>query len=142
VKFIVLARDEIERGVLVREPYVVISISDPGTKKPRIRQPPLCRGILSLRFHDAEPIDDFKLLPDIKLMTPNHAKRIWRFILEHSDAIQIAVVHCEQGMSRSPAVAAALCRLLGGNDSRFFQNYAPNRFAYELVLRAGGLQDI
>jgi hypothetical protein len=37
-------------------------------------------------------------------------------------------------MSRSPAVAAAICKGLGGDDRRFFREYQPNEFVYRLVL--------
>ena len=37
------------------------------------------------------------------------------------------VVHCEQGVSRSPAVAAALCDALGLDGRRFWHGYQPNK---------------
>jgi hypothetical protein len=43
-------------------------------------------------------------------------------------------VHCELGMSRSPAVAAAICLGLGEDSTRFFEEYQPNQFVYRLVL--------
>jgi predicted protein tyrosine phosphatase len=131
MQFVVVGRDEIERGVFVRKPYAVISISDPGKRRPRIRKPILFRGALFLRFHDAED----QLHPDIVLMKPAHAKRIWRFVREHLDKIEILVFQCEQGASRSPAVAAAICRTLGGDDSRFFDEFVPNPYVYALLLK-------
>jgi predicted protein tyrosine phosphatase len=131
MQFIVVGRDEIERGVVVRVPYVVISISDPGSPKPRIRKPTLLRGSLFLKFHDAED----RLQPDIELMKPAHARRIWQFVLKHRSEIGAIVVHCEQGASRSPAVAAALCKTLGGDDQGFFEEFIPNRYVYELLLK-------
>jgi predicted protein tyrosine phosphatase len=131
MQFIVVGRDEIEQGVLVRKPYVVISISDPDKRRPRIRKPVLLRGSLFLKFHDAED----RLHPDIVLMTPADARRIWRFVLHHRVEIGAIVVHCEQGASRSPAVAAAICKTLGGDDSRFFEEYVPNQYIYRLLLK-------
>ena len=46
------------------------------------------------------------------------------------------VVECEQSMSRSLAVAAAICKALGGNDSKFWLEYQPNEYVYRLVLEA------
>ena len=129
--FVVVGRDEIERGVVVREPYAVISISDPGARKPKIRKPILFRGALYLKFHDAEA----QTHPDIVLMKSAQAKRIWKFVCEHQDKIGTLVVQCEQGASRSPAVAAAICRTLGGDDSRFFDEFVPNRYVYALLLK-------
>ena len=133
MQFIVVGRDEIEDGVVVREPYAVVSISDPGSRKPRLRQPILFRGALFLKFHDAEP--EAQQHPDIVLMKPAHAKRIWNFFREQQDKIGALVVHCEQGASRSPAVAAAICKTLGDDNSRFFEEFVPNRYVYELVLK-------
>ena len=129
--FVVVGRDEIERGVVVREPYAVISISDPGTRKPQIGKPILFREALYLKFHDAED----QMHPGIVLMKPIHAKRIWRFLREHQDKIATLVVQCEQGASRSPAVAAAICRMLGDDDSRFFNEFVPNQYVYALLLK-------
>jgi predicted protein tyrosine phosphatase len=131
VQFVVVGRDEIECGVIVREPYAVISISDPGTRRPRIHKPTLLRAALFLKFHDAED----QMHPDIVLMKLAHAKRIWRFVREHRDKIGILIVQCEQGASRSPAVAAAICRTLGGDDSGFFNEFVPNPYVYALLLK-------
>ena len=129
MKLIVAGREEIERGVRVREPYAVISITDPGTQRPRICKPILFRGALFLKFHDAEEQSQ----PDTVLMKPADAKRIWRFVGEHHDEIGTLVVHCEQGGSRSPAVAAAIAKSLGDDDSRFFQEYVPNLYVYQML---------
>jgi len=132
--FIVVSREEIEHGLLVRQPHVIISISDPRSRTPRIRETGLCRGILRLRFHDAEPVENFTFPENIRIMTPKHAKAVWRFVLQHVAEISTIVVHCEQGMSRSPAVAAAICLGLGQDNSRFFEEFQPNQHVYRLVL--------
>jgi predicted protein tyrosine phosphatase len=113
---------------------VVISISDPESQKPRIREAGLCKGVLRLKFHDAEPVEGFDLPGEVRLMTPRHAQAIWRFILQHVADISMVIVHCEQGMSRSPAVAAAICLGLGEDSSRFFEEFQPNQYVYRLVL--------
>ena len=128
-----------ERGVLIRRPYIVISISDPGTPKPRIRTDGLCRAILRFRFHDAEPAGNFPTPPTIKLMTSGEAREIWEAVQQHRGQIDTIVVHCEAGMSRSPAVAAAICRALGQDDLRFFREYQPNMHIYGLILHAAGM---
>ncbi len=44
---------------------------------------------------------------------------------------------CDAGMSRSPAVAAALGRVLNGDDSSFFAGrYRPNMRVYRMMLDA------
>ena len=69
-------------------------------------------------------------------MSPDQAAQIWRFVREHEGQVGTIVVHCEQGMSRSPAVAAALCKAKGGDDARFWRQNQPNPYVYQLVLNA------
>ena len=113
---------------------MIISISDPESRKPRIRETGLCKGVLRLHFHDAEPVEGFNLPGEIQIMTPRHAKAIWQFILPRVTEISLVIVHCEQGMSRSPAVGAAICLGLGEDCARFFEEYQPNQYVYQLVL--------
>lgn len=44
------------------------------------------------------------------------------------------VLHCDAGMSRSPGVAAALSKVLVGDDSQFFKRYRPNMRVYRTLL--------
>jgi predicted protein tyrosine phosphatase len=136
MKFIVASRGEIERGIIVRHPYIVISISDPGTPPPRVRRPPAFRDVLHLQFHDEEPVEGFKSPRDIVLMSEEQAREIREFVDRYRDDVGAIVVHCEQGASRSPAVAAALAKALGEDGDRFFFEYVPNQYVYNLVLAA------
>jgi predicted protein tyrosine phosphatase len=44
-------------------------------------------------------------------------------------------VHCDAGVSRSPAVAAALARVLKGDDAEYFAGrYRPNTRVYRMLL--------
>lgn len=129
-------RDGIEAGIPVSTPYIVISIRDPHQPKARVRkQSGLC-GVLHLAFHDAEPIATMVLPKTIVFMSAKQAKRIWAFVHEHEAQVGTIVVNCQQGVSRSPAVAAALCKAMGGNDRMFWDEFNPNRYVYQLVLDA------
>ena len=136
MKFIVTDREGIEAGIVVRSAYVVISIHDPDRCPARVRKQSGLRDVLFLAFHDAEPSEGTTLPPEITLMTPEQARELCRFVERHKDDVGAVVVHCEQGMSRSPAVAAALCKLMGGDDGRFWREYQPNPHVYRLVLEA------
>jgi hypothetical protein len=76
------------------------------------------------------------LSPDVKLMTPAQAREALRFVENHKADAGTAVVHCESGISRSPAVAAALCKAMGGDDGRFWRDYRPNQHVYSCILVA------
>lgn len=98
MNFIVSGREEIESGIPVRTPYVVISITDPGTRPAKIRRPAGFRDLLRLEFHDAVPVQDFELPAEVVLMNDGHAKCIWKFVRQWQDRVDTIVVHCEQGL--------------------------------------------
>lgn len=133
IKIIVCCREEIERGLLMREPYVLISIRDPDKPRVKAKKNGLCRAMLCVAFHDAEPSASMKLPAGIQLMTNEDAEAIWQFVNEHRDRVGAVVIHCEQGMSRSPAVAAGIAIGLNGDPSKFLQAYQPNQFVLSLV---------
>ncbi|AKV00393.1 hypothetical protein AKJ09_07056 [Labilithrix luteola] len=120
-------------------PHVVISITSSLDDQARIRANEQCRGVLRLAFADAEVASE--IIPEDALFTPEHARRIWDFVVAHRDEIERIIVHCDAGMSRSPAVAAALARALNGDDAEFFGGrYVPNPRVYRLVLECATAQ--
>jgi hypothetical protein len=65
------------------------------------------------------------------------AMKVWQFVLRHLPEIERSLVHCDAGMSRSPAVAAAISKVLTGDDSAFFGGrYRPNIRVYRTLLEA------
>ena len=138
MQFIVSDRASIEEGILVRSSYVLISIRDPDSRIVRVPKQPGLRDVLQLAFHDAEPASSMTLPKSVTLMTEEQVIQIWSFVEKWKNEVGTIVVHCEQGMSRSPAVAAALCKRLGGDESKFFEAYQPNSFVYEIMLSCPG----
>lgn len=134
MKIIVTDRESIQRGIVVRSSYVVISISDPRTPKARIRKVSALKDVLYLSFSDASPVPRLKLPPEIRLMTAQQAREIWAFVGKYKDRVGAVVVHCHQGMSRSPAVAAAIAAHFGLDASPFHLEYQPNNYIYRLML--------
>ncbi|MBX3206277.1 MAG: dual specificity protein phosphatase family protein [Labilithrix sp.] len=115
-------------------PHVIVSITSGPEDVARIRSNAHCRGILRLSFPDAEAASD--KFPETALFSPEHARKIWDFVLRHRDVERI-VVHCDAGISRSAAVAAALARVLKGDDAEFLGGkYRPNMRVYRLLLDA------
>lgn len=136
MEFRVADRRTIERGLIIRTPYVVISVRDPKSARPRIPKRVGLRAVLSLAFHDAEPTQDLALPRDIRLFTRDQARKIWSFVQEHQESVGTIVCHCEQGMSRSPAIAIALAEALGDDAEAIRRNTQPNLFVYRLVREA------
>lgn len=136
MNIIVAGRDDVEAGLIVETPYVVISISDPDSRRPRIKRGAGFRGVLYLQFHDAEPLPDTRSDKRV-LMTKADARRIWNFVLQHWDDIGTLVIHCEQGASRSPAVATGIASVMQVSVDEVLRWSQPNQFVVRLVREMG-----
>ncbi len=101
----------------------IISITDPGREPAQLAA---FGEMLRLQFRDDDVCGP-------RSMQPEDAVRILRFARRHRDLELF--VHCEHGMSRSPAVAHFLGRWLGCEV--LGAGAAPNAFVEELVARAG-----
>lgn len=135
MQLVVSDRESVEAGLSVRTSFVVISIRDARKRRAKVPKQAGLKDVLFLAFDDAEPSAQFELPASVKLMTEAQAREVWAFVAKHQASVGTIVVHCEQGMSRSPAVAAALSRALGHDETRFWRDFAPNRFVYELLLK-------
>jgi len=136
VRFLITNREGIERGVEVDSNYVIVSIHDPERQPARIPQRDELRETLSIAFHDAVPLPGMPDPEGVELISAVQADQIVAFAMKWAPQIGTIVCHCEQGMSRSPGVAAALCRAMGQDDSFFFAEYQPNDYVRQMVLAA------
>lgn len=140
VKIRATDRGSIEAGFLVRSSYALVSITDPGAELARVPRVVGCRAVLRLAFHDATPgAGAMEMAADVEVMRPEHARAIAEFAVKHRADVGAFVVHCEAGMSRSPAVAAAIAEYLGDDPGRFFDRYQPNAWVHTLTREAFGL---
>lgn len=85
-------------------------------------------GLLRLVFEDIEEADT----PES--FNASQAAEILDFVEKIWDRVDVFLIHCEVGLSRSPAVAAALCRIYYNHDGRWFDSIFPNRLVYRLLL--------
>lgn len=136
MEILVYDRRSIERGIVVRAAYIIVSVRDPNKPPVRFRRPAGLRGVLELAFHDAEPDAGMKLPEGVTLMQPKDASRIWEFVQEFRGQIGAIVCHCEQGMSRSPAIAMALAEALDGDPEAILADSQPNSYVYRLMRDA------
>lgn len=107
--------------------------------------------VLELRFADVTPegfahiIENEKDLVDKQLadghamwlMTTDHAKQINEFVDRVKDKIELLVVHCDAGVSRSSAVAIELCVKLGLTEEldtlQANKRFHPNYYVRDLI---------
>jgi predicted protein tyrosine phosphatase len=116
-------------------PHVIISITSNPDDVARLRLTNMCRGVLRLSFPDAEAPSP--LYAEANLFSRKQASDVWTFTQQHLSEIQRIIVHCDAGVSRSSAVAAALARVLNDDDTEFFGGrYRPNMRVYRILLDA------
>ena len=117
--------------ITLEVPYAVISIATPGDEEAEIAPSDKCVSILRLSFND---IRASQCHPEWLSFVPEHARSIWAFVAEHWENIEALIIHCDAGQSRSPGVAAALDKVLNGDDSRWWKGYRFNYLVYETLL--------
>ena len=128
MKFLVLSRREIQRYKGTK-PYVVISISDVREKRARLKPDKFRLSYMYLKLDDiGKPINGYFEF------TKADAHRILSFFYKWSPAVDLIVINCEAGISRSAAVAAALSKVCGQDDSEFFKRFHPNDLVYKTIL--------
>lgn len=111
--------------------WAVISIVSGGCAWPEIPVNPWFRGRLNLVFED---VGQDGASAAASGFTTEHAERILDFYTEMRPRIELLVIHCLVGISRSPAVAAALTTLEGEVDVHWFYQKRPNRLVYRTLL--------
>ena len=101
--------------------------------------------ILELFFADVDDPGNIEISDDYaatkELLTDKDAKRIAEFAERYKD--KLLIIHCDEGVSRSAGVAAAILRHYTGDDAEIFDNlysYNPNMWCYFKVLKAFGEQ--
>lgn len=112
--------------------YIMISVTDPTARKVSLRKSPNRVGLLELKFHDVDR--DYGNL-DIVLFDKEDARKIIDFVEEWKDQVGLIAIHCEAGISRSAAIAAALKKTVyGEDDSEVFRRALPNRWVYSMIM--------
>lgn len=92
------------------------------------------KGLLQMAFADID-----KPLPGFTHFDTEHANDILDFVTNIWRKIDVLLVHCEAGLSRSPAVAAAITRLKRGDEQEWFEDpYIPNHLVYRTLLEVAG----
>jgi predicted protein tyrosine phosphatase len=132
VEIFVYSRGAVERAAPHDVPHVIVSITSSEADQARIPRSPHCRAILRLVFADADAKTES--IAEKSLFSRAHARAIWGLVDEHLPHIERFVVHCDAGMCRSPAVAAAVAKVLTGDDAEYFRRYRPNMRVYRTML--------
>lgn len=140
-EIVVLSRKQASEFVTDR-PYIWISISDTGKMKAEMPNNPneICALFLEFDDIDGSKFPNFKENDKVKIFSTDDAKSILSVISLSQDYVNLIVINCEAGHNRSPAVAAALKRLMGKSDEDYIFSqgkYHPNSWVYKTILNEG-----
>ncbi len=113
--------------------YAVISIQDSHTRGFGVTfaENQFCKGVLTLYFDDIITEVDGAVLFDDDM-----ADGIIDFIEKYRKVADTLLVHCYAGQSRSRAVGAFAVEMLGGDNSKYFEEGAPNQYIYDVLESA------
>jgi predicted protein tyrosine phosphatase len=133
MKIKVFSENEI-RHFKTEEKHVVVSFQDPNYDF--VKLPEQASRLAWIGFHCYDLDDDCGQLPYSKfLFEREHAKELLTFINTWKDKVDLIVVQCCAGISRSTAAAAALSKIINNEDSFYFKYYCPNRRIYRSILK-------
>lgn len=93
--------------------------------------------LLRLHFWDiANPSPNMIESGDSKLFSRAQAEKLIEFVDRVWEKSEVLLVHCEAGLSRSPAIAAAItCMKLNKEGvEKYFSKYMPNGFVFKTLL--------
>lgn len=131
MKILVFSRqDATQNSYVINENCVMISIRNIKSEPPMFAVNSHIQDILSLVFDDEEN--------QTIGMNYIQANLISKFVDKWKDKVDLIIVHCEAGVSRSAGVAAAIGKYLNNDDTFIFKNrrYVPNMNCYRLTLNA------
>lgn len=133
--------------MVIHEHDIVISVLSPGMEHPKMLDNH--ERTLRLQFID---LSGFRMDTQARehygdfLMTPNHARAIINFVepfltsgLEMEKAPNRVMIHCEAGISRSPAIGIALTTIYGllpTPAEMLRQHFAYNEYVLHLMMDA------
>jgi len=137
MKFIITNRFNVEQYVNKIERYAVISITSPYNEFPMLQ--PGYIDVLRLKFLDMDLNDDYYSRSKWEGYNPisrEDAGKIIDFSEINIDRVNLFIVNCNAGISRSSGIAAALSKIYNGDDSWVFKDrrYYPNMRVYRYIL--------
>lgn len=128
----------------ISERHVIISVIEPREEPLEFADNNARLAVLSLNFYDLDfnperwgEKDTREIVEQYGhgIFTPGQAEQIVNFVEEWKEKVEMIVVHCSAGVSRSAGVAGAISLRLNGRDGMFFKGrYIPNRFVYRTIL--------
>jgi predicted protein tyrosine phosphatase len=142
MEILVYSLDRVKKIInSIDKPFILISILSPGEENEIEINNKNFKELVSLRFHDLDKKLDIEYYRDLSggeksfvYFSDNDAKKIIDLVKRNLEKINLIVVHCEAGISRSAGVAAALSKIINNDDTFFFKKYIPNMLVYRKII--------
>ena len=128
------------------KPWAAIQITAPGYDVAELDNENL-KGSLQLNYYDVDEhgkclmphvnsfINDLREQnKELIVFDADMARRVLHFVERMEERIEILLVHCQAGVSRSTGTAAAISRIYFGHDGNWFETKVPNRHVYRTIL--------
>ena len=132
-KFVVSSRLGLSKIDYKNLKYIVVSITDPYDNAAYIQKREGLKGVIRNEFYDIE----WENYSGFQTITDEQAARIVWFVNKHYNNVDMIVIHCEAGISRSSGAAAALSLLIEGKDAFTGEKkYLPNGLVYSKIIEA------
>lgn len=114
-----------------KDTYAVISIQDTHTEGFgfEFKKNKYCKDVLTLYFDDI-----VKEVEGAVMFNKEHAEQIIKFVKKNK-AVDTLLVHCYGGESRSRAVCAFVAKMLGSDNSKYFETGHPNQIVYDTLMK-------
>ena len=113
------------------KPWAAISITNPDDVLPKISEDNRI-DLLSLQFDDVEFIRG-TMVP----ISSEQAKQVWEFVEQYWNNIDLLMVHCHAGFSRSTAISKAISEKYQPNFADYFEQlYMPNKLVLKIWKEA------
>jgi predicted protein tyrosine phosphatase len=133
MKIKVFNEEEIQHFI-TEEKHIVVSIQDPNYGFVILPANSNRIDWVGLNFYDLD--EDTEVFPYSKfIFTSIQARIILDFVDLWKNKIDLICINCCAGISRSAGVAAALSKILNGDDSYYFKHYLPNMLVYRKILK-------
>ena len=131
MRFDVFSRKMVE-NYSTEEKHINISISD--IENPNAKLPKLESRVDALFITCADSGKVGYKVVEADLFNKSLARVVWKFVDKYKDEVDLIVVNCELGISRSSGMAAAISKILNGDDMDFFKYFIPNMDVYRKMM--------
>jgi hypothetical protein len=128
-EIIVLSKKD-AKAFTCNRPWAAISVATYLNDLPKLSTANLV-GLLQLVFRDTTNVDHEHHF------VKQDARAVLDFVEKYWDQIEVLLVHCEAGLSRSPAIAAAISYIKfgRGTDNQYFEGkFWANYLVYKTIL--------